>query len=428
MSKVLTAVFLIWASCFARAESAAPARLHILTYEEVKNLSDSERNEYVRSVAQALVVLEKQRKVNKYSFIEELFSLGSLAHAAVTYRCIGAGVPVSPSSPICGMQSYAGFSCSAGENICNPTVFGVSASGEPTCRVGATTEWCYNNTVLGRTHFLEPVFAKNSPTEWNTMRDELERACNDPSLVGESRSEIARACRFIRAQKQVNRARSLLKENYSYQTEAAACTDCGIAGPRPLPTDLREVGAVVATGRALHIPTAAEAESFRFRGSPYRPARDGVIPGVAGTLLNPMPMCRKSANTPDFHWHGNVLHSGQDLATGVDLPSPIQSVAPGVVVDAHSACRDYRGGCNKGFGNLVVIMHKTAAGEIFYSNYQHLTSVNLKPGDVVGAGTSIGMSGATGKASARHLHFEIFDRNQKRTDPMKYYPGGICTR
>ncbi|MGW4150633.1 M23 family metallopeptidase, partial [Streptomyces albogriseolus] len=55
------------------------------------------------------------------------------------------------------------------------------------------------------------------------------------------------------------------------------------------------------------------------------------------------------------------------------------------------------------YGNAVVIKH----GNKTYSQYAHLSSVNVKVGQVVKTGQKIALSGNTGNSSGPHLHFEI---------------------
>lgn len=54
-------------------------------------------------------------------------------------------------------------------------------------------------------------------------------------------------------------------------------------------------------------------------------------------------------------------------------------------------------------GNAVVISH----GWGVYSGYWHLTESNVAVGDYVEAGRKIGISGATGRVTGPHLHFEM---------------------
>jgi murein DD-endopeptidase MepM/ murein hydrolase activator NlpD len=90
-------------------------------------------------------------------------------------------------------------------------------------------------------------------------------------------------------------------------------------------------------------------------------------------------------------------HSGQDFA----VPSGTQVVA------AHGGTVVKAGGNGAGdgpaYGNAVVIKH----GNGTYSQYAHLSRIDVKAGQVVKTGQNIARSGNTGNSSGPHLHFEI---------------------
>lgn len=60
-------------------------------------------------------------------------------------------------------------------------------------------------------------------------------------------------------------------------------------------------------------------------------------------------------------------------------------------------------------GNLVVVEHKGANGEVEYSTYGHLKtgSVRVTPGERVAQGQQIGEVGDTGDSPVVHLHFQV---------------------
>lgn len=92
---------------------------------------------------------------------------------------------------------------------------------------------------------------------------------------------------------------------------------------------------------------------------------------------------------------GAVWSSGSH--TGVDFHAAsgttVLSVGSGVVVEA---------GWGGAYGNNIVI--KMIDGT--YTQYGHLSSVNVSVGQVVTPGQQIGLSGATGNVTGAHLHFE----------------------
>lgn len=90
-------------------------------------------------------------------------------------------------------------------------------------------------------------------------------------------------------------------------------------------------------------------------------------------------------------------HSGQDFA--VPLGTPVGAVRGGTVVKAGPN----GGGDGPAYGNAVVIKH----GNGTYSQYAHLSRIDVKVGQAVKTGQTIARSGNTGNSSGPHLHLEI---------------------
>ncbi|MER6201695.1 M23 family metallopeptidase [Streptomyces sp. NPDC001586] len=90
-------------------------------------------------------------------------------------------------------------------------------------------------------------------------------------------------------------------------------------------------------------------------------------------------------------------HSGQDFA--VPVGTSVKSAAAGVVVKAGPN----GGGDGPAYGNAIVIKHANNT----YSQYAHLSKIQVKIGQKVGASQRIALSGNTGNSSGPHLHFEI---------------------
>lgn len=99
--------------------------------------------------------------------------------------------------------------------------------------------------------------------------------------------------------------------------------------------------------------------------------------------------------------------------TGVDFHAttgtPVKAVHDGIVVKA---------GWGGAYGNEIVIKHATGV----YTEYAHLSSINIKVGEKVSTGRMIGLSGATGNATGPHLHFEARTGIAYGTDidPVKF--------
>ncbi|MFI9150797.1 peptidoglycan DD-metalloendopeptidase family protein [Streptomyces sp. NPDC053367] len=85
-------------------------------------------------------------------------------------------------------------------------------------------------------------------------------------------------------------------------------------------------------------------------------------------------------------------HTGQDFA--VPIGTPVRSVGEGRVVSVS---------CGGSFGIQIVIEHPGG----YYTQYAHLASVAVDPGERVTTGQWIGQAGTTGNSTGPHLHFEV---------------------
>ncbi|MGW2178579.1 M23 family metallopeptidase [Streptomyces sp. NPDC001732] len=90
-------------------------------------------------------------------------------------------------------------------------------------------------------------------------------------------------------------------------------------------------------------------------------------------------------------------HSGQDFA--VPVGTKVEAAHSGTVVKAGPN----GGGDGPAYGNAVVIKHANGT----YSQYAHLSKIEVHIGETVRTGEKIALSGNTGNSSGPHLHFEI---------------------
>lgn len=86
-------------------------------------------------------------------------------------------------------------------------------------------------------------------------------------------------------------------------------------------------------------------------------------------------------------------HEGVDIAAPVG--TPILAAAEGEVVRT-----GYEAG---GYGHFIEVSHPNGLS----SFYGHLSRVDVRSGDRLNAGESIGRVGTTGRSTGPHLHFEI---------------------
>jgi cell wall-associated NlpC family hydrolase len=102
--------------------------------------------------------------------------------------------------------------------------------------------------------------------------------------------------------------------------------------------------------------------------------------------------------------------------TGVDFRAksgtPVKAVHSGTVVKA---------GWGGSYGNEIVIKHAPGV----YTQYAHLSSINVKVGAKVSTGLMIGLSGSTGNSTGPHLHFEVRTGSGYGTDinPVSFLTG-----
>lgn len=108
---------------------------------------------------------------------------------------------------------------------------------------------------------------------------------------------------------------------------------------------------------------------------------------------------RKSSG---YGWR--VLGGKREFHYGVDFAAPtgtpVFAVLPGKVV--------YQGNRDpNGFGLQIIIQH----GDKVYTQYGHLSKIEVTTGQLVKAGQRIGQIGNTGKSFGAHLHFEVRTNN-----------------
>jgi murein DD-endopeptidase MepM/ murein hydrolase activator NlpD len=100
----------------------------------------------------------------------------------------------------------------------------------------------------------------------------------------------------------------------------------------------------------------------------------------------------------------------KDFHTGIDVSTPlgtkVQSPADGVVIFC---------GPRGGYGNAIQIDH----GYGLVTRYAHLAGFNVRPGQKIRRGDTIGFVGNTGKSTAPHLHYEVWVRDQAQ-NPILY--------
>lgn len=148
---------------------------------------------------------------------------------------------------------------------------------------------------------------------------------------------------------------------------------------------------VLGAGVAAAAPTAATASGAASAVQAQAAAKK------AAAWVHPV---EKYTLTAKFAQAGSMwqsTHSGQDFA--VPSGTNVVAVHGGTVVKAGGN----GAGDGPAYGNAIVIKH----GNGTYSQYAHLSRIDVRVGQVVATGQHIALSGNTGNTSGPHLHFEI---------------------
>lgn len=108
-----------------------------------------------------------------------------------------------------------------------------------------------------------------------------------------------------------------------------------------------------------------------------------------------------------FGQDGPIRNPGIDIA--VTPGDRVVAAADGVVAYADQGLTN--------FGNMILLRH----GASIMSAYAHLDQIQVKPGQSVRAGETIGLAGQTGVTPSPRLHFEI-RRSIAPQNPLWYLP------
>ncbi len=101
-------------------------------------------------------------------------------------------------------------------------------------------------------------------------------------------------------------------------------------------------------------------------------------------------------------------HNGLDIS--VERGTPVMATAAGSIIFAKAT---------PGLGKLIVIDH----GYGFRTAYGHLSSIHVNKGQLIKRGQKIGLTGATGRSTAPHLHYEVHV-NGHAVDPYDFFLDG----
>ncbi|MEU9197264.1 M23 family metallopeptidase [Streptomyces hundungensis] len=183
------------------------------------------------------------------------------------------------------------------------------------------------------------------------------------------------------------RLRALAVAAVAAGTGAATLLGAGVAA-----ADEARVAPLAATSAT----TTAVADQAKAQSKAAATARQAAA-AKAASWVQPVAHYTLSAS---FGLGGSMWshkHSGQDFA--VPSGTPVSAAHGGTVVKAGPV----GAGDGPAYGNAIVIRHANNT----YSQYAHLSKINVRIGQSVATGERIALSGNTGNSSGPHLHFEI---------------------
>jgi hypothetical protein len=118
------------------------------------------------------------------------------------------------------------------------------------------------------------------------------------------------------------------------------------------------------------------------------------------------------ANGPMTSWFGAGHPTGIDIGLEQDPVAPVRAAAAGTVVFAGGdPCCEY--------GYYVVVDHD----DNFSTLYGHFSRILVSSGQAVERGQLLGYGGSTGKATGKHLHFEVH-QGDTYVNPQRFLPVG----
>ncbi|QEA13419.1 M23 family metallopeptidase [Comamonas flocculans] len=170
-------------------------------------------------------------------------------------------------------------------------------------------------------------------------------------------------------------------------------------------------GEPMRTGRVLSAEFHNNGKTFNAVWFQDKPEAKGAYYTLDGNSMNrayltsPVAYTRVSSGFKmRFHpiqktWRA---HLGTDLAA--PSGTPVRTIGDGTVSFA---------GVQNGYGNVVYVKHANQHETV----YAHLSRIDVRKGQAISQGQTIGAVGQTGWATGPHLHFE-FRVNGKQQDPM----------
>ena len=208
-----------------------------------------------------------------------------------------------------------------------------------------------------------------------------------------------------------NKYQALQRENDQKQEQLTSLQLMASEVSMELGVKRRLVGADTITDEGLLVPTFQESiDEYNFLKSAnfsrinheYAHAwQKNIVPSmwpVNGRLLS-----RFGERQDPFSGEGEI-HTGVDISAV--MGTQVHAAADGVISHAEYS---------SGYGKMVIIDH----GNGMHTWYAHLSRFDVIPGQEIRRGEVLGYSGATGRVTTPHLHFEV-RLGGSAVNPMPY--------
>lgn len=124
--------------------------------------------------------------------------------------------------------------------------------------------------------------------------------------------------------------------------------------------------------------------------------------------------------TDDYGYRIHPISGEYKMHWGIDFATvhhcEIKSIADGVVAFS---------GVYGTYGNTVIIKHEDISG-VFYSQYSHLSEIEVMVGETISQLEVVGYEGGDsgdphpGASTGHHLHFSVMNENREYVDPKEW--------
>jgi murein DD-endopeptidase MepM/ murein hydrolase activator NlpD len=169
-------------------------------------------------------------------------------------------------------------------------------------------------------------------------------------------------------------------------------------------------------------PEKVPSTGFSETGAPYSymgTPKTGISEQGApySFIAKDYPITQKFGNLNPIEKFSGGFNRGTDFATPAGTKVSVPS-GEWTVAEAFGGAKSGGVGnsTNKGWGNSVKLVNRLTGETLRFS---HLSSVNLKPGQIVKAGEVVGLTGSTGNSTGPHLDVEATNSNGRLIDVLQ---------